>query len=118
MADITSAISLEELNKRFAQIGYDEEAMQKQLDAEIAKSKVKFVVLDDDPTGVQTVGSYRFSRMTSCTPATSLIFSICPYWTFAEMILAANVKFQPATVVFIATALVTSFLSVQVLLIG
>ena len=55
MADITSAISLEELNKRFAQIGYDEEAMQKQLDAEIAKSKVKFVVLDDDPTGVQTV---------------------------------------------------------------
>lgn len=55
MADITSAISLEELNKRFAQIGYDEEAMQKQLDAEIVKSKVKFVVLDDDPTGVQTV---------------------------------------------------------------
>ena len=48
MADITSAISLEELNKRFAQIGYDEEAMQKQLDAEIVKSKVKFVVLDDE----------------------------------------------------------------------
>ena len=29
MADITSAISLEELNKRFAQIGYDEEGFEK-----------------------------------------------------------------------------------------
>jgi len=48
-------VSLDSLNKQFEQRGYDITKMEKQLADEIAKSNVKFVVLDDDPTGVQTV---------------------------------------------------------------
>lgn len=48
-------VSLDALNKQFENRGYNLEEMQKKLQKEIAESNVKFVVLDDDPTGVQTV---------------------------------------------------------------
>lgn len=47
--------SLEALNQQFAEHGYDIEKLKQQLLKEVADSKMKFVVLDDDPTGVQTV---------------------------------------------------------------
>ena len=47
--------SLEAFKQQFAVHGYDIDEMKKQLLKEVADSKVKFVVLDDDPTGVQTV---------------------------------------------------------------
>lgn len=48
-------VSLDALNKQFEKKGYDIKAMKKELADKIATSNVKFVVLDDDPTGVQTV---------------------------------------------------------------
>lgn len=47
--------SLKDLEARYADRGYDIEEMNGQLAEEIRKSNKKFVVLDDDPTGVQTV---------------------------------------------------------------
>lgn len=47
--------SLKGLEARYADRGYDIEEMNGQLAEEIRKSNKKFVVLDDDPTGVQTV---------------------------------------------------------------
>lgn len=48
-------VSLDSLNKQFEKRGYEIKEMEKKLADEIAASNVKFVVLDDDPTGVQTV---------------------------------------------------------------
>lgn len=48
-------VSLKALQEHFAKRGYDTEQLEKQLAEEIQKSNKKFVVLDDDPTGVQTV---------------------------------------------------------------
>lgn len=47
--------SLQAMEREFAHRGYDREQLEKQLAEEIKKSSRKFVVLDDDPTGVQTV---------------------------------------------------------------
>lgn len=47
--------SLQVLTKQFEPTGYQRFDMQKMLAEEIKKSKKKFIVLDDDPTGVQTV---------------------------------------------------------------
>lgn len=49
------SVSLEAINAKFEKKGYDRAAMEQQLQEEISKSNIKFVVLDDDPTGVQTV---------------------------------------------------------------
>lgn len=48
-------ISLNALNEQFSQKRYDVTAMRQLLENEIEQSNIKFVVLDDDPTGVQTV---------------------------------------------------------------
>lgn len=48
-------ISLKKLQEQFASRGYDLSQMDEMLAEEIKKSTKKFVVLDDDPTGVQTV---------------------------------------------------------------
>lgn len=48
-------ISLDSLNEQFSQKRYDVTAMRQLLEKEITESNIKFVVLDDDPTGVQTV---------------------------------------------------------------
>lgn len=47
--------SLKALEAEYANRGYDIRKMDEQLAQEIKKSNKKFVVLDDDPTGVQTV---------------------------------------------------------------
>ena len=47
--------SLKALQEEFSHKGYDVSQLERQLSAEIARSSKKFVVLDDDPTGVQTV---------------------------------------------------------------
>lgn len=52
-------VSLAGLKKEYANFGYNIEEMDALLKAEIAKSNKKFVVLDDDPTGVQTVHDIR-----------------------------------------------------------
>lgn len=48
-------VSLKGLEEVFAQRGYDRIKIEQMLSDEIKHSKKKFVVLDDDPTGVQTV---------------------------------------------------------------
>lgn len=48
-------ISLKAIEQQFVKRGYDTSVMEQMLAEEIKKSKKKFVVLDDDPTGVQTV---------------------------------------------------------------
>lgn len=48
-------VSLSGLCEQFAVRGYELSKMQQMLADEIKKSNKKFVVLDDDPTGVQTV---------------------------------------------------------------
>ena len=48
-------VSLDALNAQFEKKGYNIDEMKALLSDEISKSSVKFVVLDDDPTGVQTV---------------------------------------------------------------
>ena len=48
-------ILLEEIQKKYKNFSYDREVMEKALQAEIAGFDGKFIVLDDDPTGVQTV---------------------------------------------------------------
>lgn len=48
-------VSLDALNSQFENKGYNIADMKALLEEEISKSNVKFVVLDDDPTGVQTV---------------------------------------------------------------
>lgn len=50
-----AGISYAETCERFSRIGYDREELNQLLETKIHASKVKFVVLDDDPTGVQTV---------------------------------------------------------------
>lgn len=47
--------SLRALEREFAHKGYDVAQLDSQLAKEIQESRKKFVVLDDDPTGVQTV---------------------------------------------------------------
>lgn len=47
--------SLQALNEQFSRIGYHPDEWNRMLADEIKKSNKKFVVLDDDPTGVQTV---------------------------------------------------------------
>lgn len=47
--------SLRALEQEFAHKGYDVAQLDSQLAKEIQESRKKFVVLDDDPTGVQTV---------------------------------------------------------------
>lgn len=49
------AVTLEELQKKYEQRGYDLEEMKGILEKEILAFNKKFIVLDDDPTGVQTV---------------------------------------------------------------
>lgn len=46
---------LEEILKKYKKFNYDREEMEKALQAEIDEFDGKFIVLDDDPTGVQTV---------------------------------------------------------------
>lgn len=48
-------MSLACLQEKYAARGYDTEEMEHLLQTEIKNSNKKFVVLDDDPTGVQTV---------------------------------------------------------------
>lgn len=48
-------ITLEEIQKKYEKRGYDLEVMKTLLEKEIAGFPKKFIVLDDDPTGVQTV---------------------------------------------------------------
>lgn len=48
-------ITLEELQKKYDKRGYDLEDMKELLAQEIKDFNKKFIVLDDDPTGVQTV---------------------------------------------------------------
>lgn len=47
--------SLQTLKEQFGRIGYHPDELKKMLADEIQNSNKKFVVLDDDPTGVQTV---------------------------------------------------------------
>ncbi len=48
-------ISLEEIHKKYKNLHYNRKEMEKALEEEIAAFSGKFIVLDDDPTGVQTV---------------------------------------------------------------
>ncbi len=48
-------ILLEEIHKKYTNYGYNRKEMEKALKAEIESFSGKFIVLDDDPTGVQTV---------------------------------------------------------------
>lgn len=48
-------ILLEELHKKYKLMDYNREEMEKALQKEISSFDGKFIVLDDDPTGVQTV---------------------------------------------------------------
>ena len=48
-------ILLEEIHKKYKNFNYDREETEKALQAEIDGFDGKFIVLDDDPTGVQTV---------------------------------------------------------------
>lgn len=48
-------ILLEEIHKKYNEFGYNREEMENALKAEINGFDGKFIVLDDDPTGVQTV---------------------------------------------------------------
>ncbi len=48
-------ILLEEIHKKYKKISYNREEMENTLQKEIAAFDGKFIVLDDDPTGVQTV---------------------------------------------------------------
>ena len=48
-------ILLEEIHKKYKNFSYDRKEMEKALQAEIDGFDGKFIVLDDDPTGVQTV---------------------------------------------------------------
>ena len=48
-------ILLEEIHKKYKNFNYNREEMEKSLQAEIDGFDGKFIVLDDDPTGVQTV---------------------------------------------------------------
>jgi uncharacterized protein YgbK (DUF1537 family) len=46
---------LDDVNARFSQLKPDEKLIDKLLEIEQSKNQKKFVVLDDDPTGIQTV---------------------------------------------------------------
>ena len=48
-------ILLEKIHKKYKNFSYDRKEMEKALQAEIDGFDGKFIVLDDDPTGVQTV---------------------------------------------------------------
>lgn len=48
-------ILLEEIHKKYKNFGYNREEMENDLKLEISGFDGKFIVLDDDPTGVQTV---------------------------------------------------------------
>jgi hypothetical protein len=52
---IMERLSFTEIQEKYQHMGYDKYDINALLKQEIAENNIKFVVLDDDPTGVQTV---------------------------------------------------------------